>query len=179
MARISPADIRAMSPSVKVVVERHTRVAHQHVTNMKATLSHSLSAFEAYMHLYPLYDEVRKILGNKNAALLGWSVAKGGNCELYIAQFRKDLFDIGYNADNLFLAENEKDLTDFGFALSRHKGRVADHLYRAIASRQTTAAMVLILAFAGQVVAAGIFNCLAETELDDYLYEYKEPLRFV
>jgi hypothetical protein len=48
MARIKPISENELSPSVQVAFERHIEGYDGRVTNTKATLAHSLLAFEVY-----------------------------------------------------------------------------------------------------------------------------------
>lgn len=63
-------------------------------------------------------------------------------------------------------------LLDFGSALSQHKGRIADHIYNSLAQYHNEEEMVLLIAFAGQLIATNIFNNVIETEIDESLSQY-------
>ena len=89
MARIAPVKEAEAEPSVKAAFEKHIQEYNGRITNMKATLGHSLLAFEVYMQWYPLYQEVEKILGKRLAYLYAYSISKAADCPLCSVFFRK------------------------------------------------------------------------------------------
>jgi len=177
MARIQPLNSDEISPSVKIAFERHIQEHRGRITNMKATLGHSLLAFEAYMQWYPLYGEVEKILGNRLAYLFAHAVSLAADCPLCSTFFRKIIIDAGENPGKLDLTESEKNILDFGGGIAKHKGNIADHLYNAVAVNYSNTEMIVLIAFAGQMIATNIFNNVIETDIDEYLVEYKSPLK--
>ena len=108
MARIEPLITKEISPSVKDAFERHVQEYGGRITNMKATLGHSLIAFEAYMQWYPLYAEVEKILGKRMASLYAHSISCAADCPLCSTFFRKIIIDSGETPEKLRLTESEK-----------------------------------------------------------------------
>ena len=60
---------------------------------------------------------------------------------------------------------------------AKHKGNIADHLYNAVAVNYSNTEMIVLIAFAGQMIATNIFNNVIETDIDEYLDEYKSPLK--
>src|SRR5688572_29934685 len=101
MARISPIQNRELQPSVQMAFERHVKEYNTRITNMKATLGHSLIAFEVYMQWYPLYEEVEKILGKRLAYLYAYSISSSSECMLCSTFFRKIIIDAGEKPDKL------------------------------------------------------------------------------
>ena len=93
MARIEPLATKEISPDVKIAFERHVQEYGGRITNMKATLGHSLIAFETYMRWYPLYSEVEKILGKRMASLYAHSISCAADCPLCSTFFRKIIID--------------------------------------------------------------------------------------
>ena len=90
MARIQPVSDNELQPSVKVAFERHVKEYNARITNMKATLGHSLLAFEVYMQWYPLYEEVEKILGKRMAYLYAYSISNASDCPAMLHIFQKN-----------------------------------------------------------------------------------------
>jgi hypothetical protein len=139
---------------------------------MKATLGHSLLAFEIYIQWYPLYQEVEKILGKRLAYLYAYSISKASDCPLCSTYFRKIIIDSGEKPESLDLTPSQKDMLDFGSGIARCQGNINDHLYNTIAGRYSKADMVVLIAFAGQMIATNIFSNVIETDIDEYLSEY-------
>lgn len=178
MARINPVNANELPPSVRVAFERHVREFNSLNTNMKATLSYSLPAFEAYMHWYPLYEEIEKILGKRLAYLYAYSISYACDCVLWTTFFRKIIMDAGEKPEAIELTASQRNVLDFGSSIARFQGNIANHVYDDVASRYTSAEMVVLIAFAGQMIATNVFNNVIETDLDEYLVEYTPGLKY-
>jgi hypothetical protein len=176
MPRIKPVDQTEISSPVQQAFDDHVKNHNTRITNMKATLAHSLPAFDVYMQWYRLYEEVKKILGERLAYLFAWSVSYASNCPLCSVYFRKIIIDKGENPESLELTPGEKDVLDFGEAIARQLGHIDDDVYNKLASRFTENEMVMLVAFAGQMIATNIFNNVIETNIDDYLFDYLPKL---
>ena len=178
MPRIEPLNTKEISPSVKEAFERHVQEYGGRLTNMKATLGHSLIAFEAYMQWYPLYTEVEKILGKRVASLFAHSISCAADCPLCSTFFRKIIIDSGETPEKLELTETERDVLNFGSGIAKHKGNIADHLYNVVATRYNETEMVILTAFAGIMIATNVFNNVIETEIDEYLSAYRSNMKY-
>lgn len=178
MARITPVSENDLQPSVKIAFERHIKEYNARITNMKATLGHSLLAFEVYMQWYPLYEQVEKILGKRLAYLYAFSISKASDCPLCSTFFRKKIIDAGENPESLQLTPSQKSVLDFGCSIAKHHGNIADHIYNAVAEQYEKSEIVILIAFAGHMIATNIFNNVIETEIDEYLVEYLPSLKY-
>ena len=177
MARIEPPVTKDISPSVKAAFEHHVQEYGGRITNMKSTLGYSLIAFEAYMQWYPLYTEVEKILGTRMASLYAHSISCAADCPLCSTFFRKIIIDSGETPEKLELSETEKDVLNFGSAITKHKGNIADHLYNKVAINYKDNEMIVLIAFAGIMIATNVFNNVIETEIDEYLSAYRSNMK--
>jgi hypothetical protein len=172
MPRIDPLMNDDLEAPVLKAFEQHVQEFNSRITNMKATLGHSLLAFDVYMQWYPLYKEVEKILGTRLGYLYAYSISHASNCPLCATFFRKIIIEAGESPEQLELSEQEQHVLNFGGAIADHKGHIADHLYRGVAQYYSHQALVVLIAFAGQMVATNIFNNVVETDIDEYLKEY-------
>ena len=177
MARINPINQNEISPSVQSAFERHIKEYNARITNMKATLGHSLLAFEVYMQWYPLYEQVEIILGKRLAYLYAYSISKASDCPLCSTFFRKIIIDAGEKPENLVLAPLQKDVIDFGSSIAKYQGNINDHLYNGVAQHYSKTDMVILIAFAGQMIATNVFNNVIGTDIDEYLVEYLPSLK--
>ena len=177
MPRIEPLTTEEVSASVKVAFERHVQEYGGRITNMKATLGHSLLAFEAYMQWYPLYAELEKILGKRMAYLFAHAISYAADCPLCSTFFRKIIIDSGENPDKLELTESQANILNFGSGIAKHNGNIADDLYNAVAVNYNENEMVVLTAFAGIMIATNVFNNVIETEIDEYLESYKSTMK--
>ncbi len=175
MARILPVDRDAADKQTAAAFKRHSETYQARITNMKATLAHSLLSFEVYMQWYPLYNRVKEIVGNRMASLFAWSVSTASECPLCSTFFRKIIMDAGENPEDLQLTAAEQQLLDLGAVIAGNGGKVDDAVFNPVAARHTPEEMVVLIAFAGQMIATNIFNNVIETQIDPYLTDYIKP----
>ncbi len=172
MPRLLPLTEKNTPADTKAAFEKHVREHKSRMTNMKATMGRSVLAFEIYMHWYELYEQVKKITGERTAYLFAHSVSLGSNCPLCTTYFRKVIIENGEKPEQLVLANEEQNLIEFGNEVSTNNGRVNDELYQKISNRYTEEEMVVLAAFIGQMVATNIFSNVFEVEIDEYLAPY-------
>jgi len=177
MARIDPISENEKTQSIRQAFEKHIRDYNARITNMKATLSHSLLAFDIYMQWYPLYAEVEKVLGKRLAYLYAYSISYASDCPLCSTFFRKMIIDAGEKPEALELTPSEQKLLEFGSNISKHLGKIADGVYDPIAGQFNKREMVILIAFAGQMIATNVFSNLTETDIDEYLFKYLPPVK--
>lgn len=172
MARIQPISIDKAPAPLKTAFFNHIAEYKTHITNTKATLGHSLPAFEAYMQWYPLYEQVQRLLGARLASLYAFTISEASHSPLCSTFFRKIIIDAGEEPDHLELSPEEQLLLDFGATIAREKGQVPDQLFRWVSVLYTDEQLVVLIAFAGQMIATNVFNNVIETEIDEYLIPY-------
>ena len=172
MARIEPLSENERTQSIRKAFEKHAEEYKARITNMKATLAHSLLAFDVYMQWYPLYAEVEKILGRRLAYLYAYSISYASDCPLCSTFFRKIIIDAGEKLEALDLTPSEQKLLEFGSSIAKHHGRIGDNVYNAVASQFNKKEMIILIAFAGQMIATNIFSNVTETDIDEYLFDY-------
>jgi hypothetical protein len=176
MARIEPISENDIAPSLRQAFEKHVKDYNTRITNMKATLGHSLLAFDVYMQWYALYEEVEKILGKRVAYLFAYSISYASDCPLCSTFFRKIIIDAGEKPENLHLSPSEQTMLDFGSSIAKHRGHIADDIYNEVATRYDKEKMVVLIAFAGQMIATNVFSNVTETDIDEYLVDYLPPI---
>jgi hypothetical protein len=177
MSRIQPISENERTQPVWKAFERHTEEFNAKITNMKATLAHSLLAFDVYMRWYPLYAEIEKILGKRLAYLYAYCISFASDCPLCSTFFRKIIIDAGEKPESLELTPSEQKVLDFGSSIAKHHGHISDHVYEAVASHFDKEEMILLIAFAGQMIATNIFSNVTETDIDEYLFDYLPPVK--
>ncbi len=173
--RILPVSPQQTDPDLADAFTRHEKDFCARITNMKRTLGHSQEAFEAYMVWYPLYNEVKKILGGRLSYLFAWSISEASECPLCSTYFRKSIIDAGESPEALAISAADQQVLDFGAAISRNRGFVDDAVFAPVRTRFSDREIVVLTAFAGIMIATNIFNNVIGTELDEYLHEYKKP----
>ena len=172
MARIKTVTNAELPATTKQAFDAHVKKYQARITNMKAVLAHSLPAFEVYMQWYPLYEELKKILGKRMAYLYAWSISLASDCPLCSTYFRKIIIDAGENPETLELTNADQDVLNFGSAIAQQHGHIEDDIYNKVAEKYSEKEMVLLIAFAGQMIATNIFSNTIKTDIDEYLKDY-------
>ncbi len=173
MPRIEPLSPHAAPTSIRGTWEQHLlENPGSRITHMKATLSHSPLAFRVYMEWYPLYHEVIGITGERLAYLFAHAISEASNCPLCTTFFRKIIIQNGERPEDLTLTEAEQNLLDFGAEFAQNRGEISDPVYQKIATRYSRDQVVVLVAFAGQMVATNLFNNALRVEIDEYLAPY-------
>ncbi|WP_342084308.1 carboxymuconolactone decarboxylase family protein [Dyadobacter sp. OTU695] len=173
MPRIKPLSEKDYPSEIKIAFIQHTTVYNSRITNMKATLGHSGTAFKAYMQWYPLFEEVKAITGLRLATLFAWSISEAADCPLCSTYFRKMIIEAGESPEALVVSDEEQALLTFGAAIARNRGFVEDAEFVPVRKRYTDSEIVLLTAFAGIMIATNIFNNVNGTEIDTYLNPFK------
>ena len=178
MPRINPLLESDALPDLKAAWAQHIAdYPGSRITNMKATLSHSPLAFGVYMQWYPLYHEVIRIVGERSAYLFAYAVSEAADCPLCTTFFRKIIIEHGERPEDLHLTDDEQHLLNFGAEIARNRGdrsagAVSDGSYEPIRQRFSDQEVVILVAFAGQMVATNLFNNVLDVAIDEYLYPY-------
>lgn len=161
-----------LAPETRLAFDEHVIRYHTRITNMKATLGLSLPAFEVYMQWYLLYEAVTKVLGERLAYLFAWSISLGSDCPLCSTYFRKLIIDAGEDPAHLVVTPAEQEILDFGSAIVKRQGHISDDIYNRVSARYSKAEVVLLISFAGQMIATNIFSNVIQTDIDEYLKDY-------
>jgi len=146
------------------------------MTNMKRTLLHSLPAYRALMHWYPLFETIKAFAGERLAILFAHAISSESDCLICTTYMRRILIEWGEDPNQLTLDDKGEALVTFGRAIAQHGNRVPDELYKKIAELFTTEQIVALTAFGALMVATNIVNNVLQVEVDEYLYEYREPI---
>ncbi|MDR1355689.1 MAG: hypothetical protein LBJ43_05485 [Propionibacteriaceae bacterium] len=173
MNNISMTDYETASAEVRA--EYDDQIAkHGRITNMKRTLLHNVPAFKAYMEWYTLQGELASFLSERAIAVFSHAISSENDCLICSVFFRKMLIDAGDDPDNLILSDEEQLLVHFGQAIVKNPHVIAQQLSDALAARYNEEQRVLLIAFAGIMVATNLFNTVARVELDEVLYSYQK-----
>jgi alkylhydroperoxidase family enzyme len=141
---------------------------------MKATLLHSVPAFDALMTWYDLRQAVQPFLGERLTDLFSHAISASTDCLICSTYFRRALIDTGVNPDELVLDEREQVVVELGQCLAKPFSRVPGDLYARLSALFTDEQIVALTAFGAMMVATNIVNNALEIDLDEYLTEYRK-----
>lgn len=136
------------------------------MTHMKQTLLRSVPAFDALMTWYPLRDALVPFIGERGTIIVSHAVSTTNECLICSLYFRRALVARGEDPSGAPLTPGEQDLADFGRAVAAN-GRADDDVTRRIAERIGQQGLVLLVAFAGIMVATNIVNEALDVDPDE------------
>lgn len=163
------------SPEQRAAAERQVELHGGRITNMKATLLSHVPSFTAYMEWYTLRDELVPFIGERAVSLFSYAISDENDCLVCSVFFRRVLIDSGEDPDNPQVTEAEQLLIDWGRHIARDPGGIPADFYARLESAFHPQLRVLLLAFAGQMVATNLFNTVGRVPLDEVLYDYRKP----
>ena len=133
---------------------------------------HDPLSFKIYMEWYDLYDEVRAFTSDFAAEVFSYAISSENDCLVCSTFFRKILIDNGKDPDNLQLSDMEQALADYGRACVKQPVWVKDEVYGRLKKHFTDRQIVILTAFAGQMIATNLINHALAVDLDDRLTGY-------
>ena len=172
MARVPPVQYEKADPATQAAFDQITSTQGR-MTNMKATLAHSLPALDALMQWYPLRGEVETFLEARGTMLYVHAISSATDCLICSTFFRRLLIDAGENPDDLAMNSREQTVVDYGRQLVRDPNQVSDELYARLKKQFTEPQIVALTAFGGMMIATNVFNNALRIDLDEYLQPYR------
>ena len=164
-----------LAPEALAAAQRQLELHGGRITNMKRTLLAHVPSFDAYMEWYTLKDELEPFIGERAVSLFSYAISDANDCLVCSVFFRKILIDNGEDPDNPQVTETEQLLIDWGRLIASNPGAIPSEFYAKLEAAFTPQLRVLLLAFAGQMVATNLFNTVGRVPLDEVLYDYRKP----
>jgi alkylhydroperoxidase family enzyme len=172
MARIPLVRPAEASAEAKAEYEKIVR-EHGVVTNMKATLLHSLPALHAVLEWYTLSDQVKPFLGERLSVLFCDAISRENACELCATFMRRAIIERGEDPAHLDLTEREQAVVDFGRQLAADPNRVSDKLYSRLTAHFTQPQIVELTVFGALMIVNNVVNSALQVDVDESLGAYR------
>lgn len=145
------------------------------ITNMKATLLGHVPSFTAYMQWYVLKEELAPYIGERAVSLFSYAISEANDCLICSVFFRRILIDSGENVDDPQVTPAEQLLMDWGRLIARSPADIPDEMYAQLEQTFNPKLRLILVAFAGQMVATNLVNMVGRVPLDEVLYDYRKP----
>lgn len=158
-------------PELAGIVARLTE-AEGRLTNMKATLLHSLPALEAFEGWKAVKSAVRDLVGDHGVAVYSHAISTRSGCLLCSAYFRRLLISEGIEPETWQPVGDDALLVDLG-AVIAEAGRINADLAARLGARFDQAAIVNLTAYGATMLATNAFNTALGVAVDDYLQPYQ------
>lgn len=164
-----------LGPEGKDASDRQLEQHGGTITNMKAALLGHVPSFRAYMEWYTLYDQLAPFIGERAVSLFSYAISDENDSLICSVFFRRILIDAGEDPDNPQVTQAEQLLIDWGRLIASDPGGIGSGFYAELEKAFSPQLRVLLLAFAGQMVATNLFSTVGRVPLDEVLYAYRKP----
>ncbi len=164
-----------LSPDAVAAAERQLRDHGGRITNMKRTLLGHVPSFDAYMTWYTLRDELEPFIGERAVSLFSYAISDANDCLVCSVFFRRILIESGDDPDNPTVTETEQLLLEWGRLIAVDPAGITDEFRARLEAAFSPQLRLILVAFAGQMIATNLINTVGRIPLDEVLYEYRKP----
>jgi alkylhydroperoxidase family enzyme len=139
------------------------------VTNMKKGLLNDAATYDAYMAWYTSWNRLVEVIGEKDAVLYAHAISTTNSCQLCSLFFISDVKGLGLDPAHLIYDEKEQVLTELAQAIVKDPTDVPDSLFDRLRKYFDDREIVVIVGFAGQMIATNNFNSVLKIDVDQRL----------
>lgn len=173
MSFLPETDLARLDPEQQAAADRQLELHGGRITNMKATLLGHVPSFRAYMEWYTLKDELVPQIGERAVSLFSYAISDANDCLVCSVFFRRILIDAGEDPDAPVLSAREELLMRWGRAIAARPGDIPSELYAELEEEFEPRLRLILLSFAGIMVATNLLNTVGRIPLDEILYDYR------
>ncbi len=167
MARIKLVEQNEATGAEK---ERYNELAGRNaVTNMKKGLLNDAATYDAYMAWYTSWKRLVEVIGEKDAILYAHKISTTNSCQLCSLFFISDVKGLGLDPANLVYDEKETLLAQLAESIVKDPTSVSDELFENLRKFFNDQELVVIVGFAGQMIATNNFNSVFKIDVDKRL----------
>ena len=167
MARIKLVEQNEVTGAEK---ERFDELAGRNaVTNMKRGLLNDAATYDAFMGWYTSWNRLVEVIGEKDAVLYAHAISTTNSCQLCSLFFISDVKGLGLDPAHLIYDEKEQVLTELAQAIVKDPTDVPDSLFDRLRKYFDDREIVVIVGFAGQMIATNNFNSVLKIDVDQRL----------
>lgn len=148
--------------------------SHGRISNLRAALLGHVPSFRAYLEWYTLKDELVGLIGERAVSRFSYAISDEYGCDACSLFFRRVLEEAGEDPDGSAPSERDRLLAEFGRELVRAPHSVPDELYAALSRLFGPADRVLLVAFAGLMVATNVANAVGRVPVDPELHRAED-----
>lgn len=163
-----------LSHDAQAAAERQLNDHGGRITNMKRALLAHVPSFEVYMEWYRLRDELEPFIGERAVSLFSYAISDANDCLVCSVFFRRILIESGDDPDNPTVTETEQLLLEWGRLIATTPGEIPAEFYVRLEAAFSPQLRVLLVAFAGQMVATNLVVMVGRVPLDEVLYEFRK-----
>ncbi|HAU51181.1 MAG TPA: hypothetical protein DCW43_05390, partial [Clostridiales bacterium] len=124
---------------------------------------------DAFMGWYTSWNRLVEVIGEKDAVLYAHAISTTNSCQLCSLFFISDVKGLGLDPNNLVYDEKEQVLFDLGQAIVKDPTSVSDEIFDRLRKFFNDVEIVVIVGFAGQMIATNNFNSVLKIDVDQRL----------
>ena len=167
MARVKLLELEETSGAER---ERYEELAGRNaVTNMKRGLLNDAATYDAFIAWYTSWNRLVEVIGEKDAVLYAHAISTTNSCQLCSLFFISDVKALGLDPANLQYDEKEQVLAELGQQIVKNPTAVSDELFDRLRKFWNDQEIVVIVGFAGQMIATNNFNSVLKIDVDQRL----------
>ena len=167
MARIKLVEQNEATGAEK---ERYDELAGRNaVTNMKKGLLNDAATYDAYMAWYTSWNRLVEVIGFFFNDTATTEIYTTNSCQLCSLFFISDVKGLGLDPANLVYDEKETVLTKLAESIVKDPTSVSDELFEQLRKFFNDQELVVIVGFAGQMIATNNFNSVFKIDVDKRL----------
>ena len=164
-----------LGPEARAASDRQIELHGGRITNMKATLLSHVPSFDAYMEWYTLRDALVPFIGERAVSLFSYAISDANDCLVCSVFFRRILIESGDDPDNPQVTETEQLLLEWGRLIATDPNGIPAEFRERLEKAFSPKLRVILVAFAGLMVATNLFNSVGRVPLDEVLYDFRKP----
>ena len=128
-------------------------------------------SFKSLYHLTQIkqIQKNKKIETEEDAVLYAHAISTTNSCQLCSLFFISDVKGLGLDPANLQYDEKEEVLTELGRQIVKNPTAVSDELFDRLRKFWNDREIVVIVGFAGQMIATNNFNSVLKIDVDKRL----------
>lgn len=164
-----------LTAAARAASDQHLAERGVAITATDAALLGHVPSFRAYAEWYTLRDELVPFIGERAFALFSHAISDENDCLVSSVFFRKVLIESGEDLENPQVTETEQLLIDLGRLIARSPSDIPDEMYTRLQRAFNPKLRIILVAFAGQMVATNLVNIVGRVPLDESLYGFRKP----
>jgi alkylhydroperoxidase family enzyme len=164
-----------LSAEAMAAVDRELAASGGSVTNLNVAMLGDVASFRAALEWYSLRDQLVPFIGERAVSLFAYAISDENDSLVCSAFFRKALVDAGEDVENPEVTEAEQLLMDWGRLIARSPNAIPEDVYQRLEGAFSSRLRIILVAFAGQVIAANVITTVGRTPLDESLFDFRRP----
>ncbi len=151
--------------------------ANNNLTNMKKAMLLDYATYDAYMGWYTSWNRLVEVIGLRAATIYAHSISTTNSYQLCSLFFISDLKALGIDPNSIKFEAHEELLSQLGQQIVKDPTAVSDEMWAELKKFYSDEELVVIVGFAGQMIATNNFNSVMKIDVDQRLIPIKDEFK--